>query len=159
MTALDALNEDYRDMILALCDTGAEFLVVGAFAVSFHGHPRATGDIDLWIRPTRENAQRVLAALESFGAPVRALAISLDDLCKPDMVCQLGQPPRRIDLLTSVSGVGFDDAWTHRVALEWRGREVAFLGRDQLIANKRASGRPKDLEDLRRLERQPPRGG
>lgn len=151
MTSLDALNEDFRDMILALCDAGAEFLVVGAYAVSFHGHPRATGDIDLWVRPTQANAQRVFAALQSFGAPVRSLGISPDDLCRPEMVCQFGQPPRRIDLLTSISGVDFDHAWMHRVVQPWRGRDVAFLGLDQLLANKRASGRAKDLEDVRRL--------
>lgn len=153
MTTLDALNEDFRDVVLALCDARAEFLVVGAYAVSFHGHPRATGDLDLWIRPTPENAQRVFAALQSFGAPVGSLGITPEDLSRPDMVCQFGQPPRRIDLLTSISGVEFDVAWTHRVVRTWRGREVAFLGREQLLANKRSTGRAKDLEDARRLER------
>lgn len=156
MTSLDGLNDDYRDMVLALCDSGAEFLIVGAYAVSFHGHPRATGDIDLLVRPTAENAQRVLAALTAFGAPIRALGITLDDLQRPSMVCQLGQPPRRIDLLTSISGVDFDMAWDSRATTTWRGRTVAFLGRDTLVANKRASGRPKDLDDVRRLD--PPSG-
>lgn len=152
MTTLDGLNDDYRDMVLALCDAGAEFLIVGAYAVSFHGYPRATGDIDLWVRPTPANAQRVHAALAMFGAPLAGLGITIDDLHRPDMVCQLGQPPRRIDILTSISGVEFEDAWRSRERSSWRGRDVAFLGRDALIANKRASGRGKDLEDLRRLQ-------
>jgi hypothetical protein len=152
VTALDGLNDDFRDMVSALCDAGAEFLIVGAYAVSFHGHPRATGDLDLLVRPTPENARRVHAAMVSFGVPVVALGITVADLQRPDVVCQVGQPPRRIDLLTSISGVDFDTAWKSRTNTTWRGRTVAFLGRDALIANKKASGRAKDLEDVRRLE-------
>ena len=92
------------------------------------------------------------AALAAFGAPLAGLGITVDDLHRPDMVCQLGQPPRRIDILTSISGVEFEDAWRSRERSSWLDREVAFLGRDALIANKRASGRAQDLEDLRRLQ-------
>jgi hypothetical protein len=153
VTALDGLNDDFRDMVLALCDAGVEFLVVGAFAVSFHGHPRATGDIDLFVRPTPENAARVLAALRAFGAPADALGISAADLSRPDVVCQFGQPPRRIDILTSISGVEFAAAWATRETTTWQGRTIAFLSRALLIANKRATARPRDLDDVRHLER------
>jgi hypothetical protein len=151
VTTLDGMNADYRDVISALCDAGAEFMIVGAYAVAFHGHPRATGDIDLWVRPTSENARRVHAALLAFGAPLTALGITIVDLEKPEMVCQLGQPPRRVDVLTSISGVVFESAWRSRETIRWCGHDVAFLGRDAL-ANKRAAGRTKDLDDVRRLE-------
>ena len=158
MTSLDAMNGDFRDMVLALCAAKADFLIVGAYAVAYHGHPRATGDFDILTRPGTENSARVWQALLAFGAPVAALGIRLEDLRNPDIVCQIGQPPRRIDLLTSISGVDFDTAWRSRVEVSWRGYSVAFLGRDALLANKRASGRPKDLEDVRHLERRnPPR--
>lgn len=153
MTSLDALNADFRDMVQSLVDANAEFLVVGAYAVSFHGHARTTGDMDLWIRPTPENAARVWRALVQFGAPVAALGIGETDLHTPDMVVQLGTPPRRIDLLTGISGVTFDEAWATRVEVEWNGRRVPFLGLDALLRNKRASGRAKDLLDVEELER------
>ena len=103
----------------------AEFLIVGAYAVSFRGHARTTGDIDLLVRPTPENARRVWTALLRFGAPVAEQGVKEADLATRDMVIQLGVPPRRIDSLTSISGVEFAPAWSARVEVEWRGHRVA----------------------------------
>ena len=93
MNGIDGLNPDFRDMVTALCDAGAEFLVVGAFAVSFHGHPRTTGDMDVWVRPSAANASRVIAALQDFGAPIAALGIVVEDFERPDVVVQIGVAP------------------------------------------------------------------
>jgi predicted nucleotidyltransferase len=153
MKGLDGLNPDFRDILIALADADAEFLVVGAYAVSFHGHARTTGDIDLFVRPDPQNAQKVWQALVDFGAPVAAIGVKVEDFAKPDMVIQIGVPPRRIDLLTGVSGVSFDDAWSSRVDLEWQGRRVAVLGLEQLLRNKRATGRTRDLLDVEALEK------
>lgn len=155
MSDENALNEDFRDMLAALAEAQVEFIVVGAHAMAVHGVPRATGDIDLFVRPTNANAERVLRALHSFGAPVASHAVAADDFAKEDVVYQIGLPPRRIDLLTSISGVSFDEAWASRVALEIDGREIAFLGKTALLRNKHASGRDKDLVDARLLEGAP----
>ncbi len=144
------LNNDFRDMLSALNDAGAEFLVIGAYALAAHGYPRATGDIDLWVRPTPENAERVWEALRAFRAPMSQ--VTKADFTEPDVVFQVGVAPRRIDLLTSISGVGFEDAWARRHTIEVDGLRLYALGREDLIVNKRASGRPKDLADLAWLE-------
>lgn len=146
------MNEDFQDLLAALLEAGARFLVVGAHAMAVHGVPRATGDLAVWVDTGSGNAVRVWSALRRFGAPVEQLGVSAEDLRTPDMVVQLGLPPRRIDILTDVSGLGFDEAWTGRAVHTIDGREVPFLGRDDLIRNKRASGRAKDLADLDILE-------
>lgn len=146
------LNEDFVDMLRALVESGAEFLVVGAHAMAVHGVPRATGDLDILVRPSRENATRTLAALRAFGAPVDAHGIGEDDLAAPGTVYQIGLPPRRIDILTGISGVTFDEAWRGRVTLRLPELEVPVLGRAALARNKRAAGRDKDLADLKLLE-------
>lgn len=143
------MNRDFAEMLSALSGAGAEFLVVGAHALAAHGTPRATGDLDIWVNSTPENAARVLAALEAFGAPLADLTV--DDLTKPDTVFQIGVVPSRVDILSGVSGVRFADAWPRRVVLVIEGIEVPVLGRADLIANKRASGRPKDLLDIELL--------
>jgi len=148
------VNEDFRDLLIELLDGGARFLVVGAHAMAVHGVPRATGDMDLWISPEPANAEQVWAALRRFGAPMEQLGVSLDDLETPGMVVQIGIPPRRIDLLTDVSGLDFEDAWRNRTMHSIGPREVPFLGREDLIRNKRASGRTKDIADLEILERE-----
>src|SRR4051794_38964480 len=106
------LNPDFQDILSAFCDERVEFMVVGAYALAFHGFPRATGDIDLWIRRSDENARRVWRALIRFGAPLFDLTI--DNLKTPDLALQIGLAPRRIDILTSIDGVEFDEAWPHR---------------------------------------------
>ncbi|MGD9889780.1 MAG: hypothetical protein AB7R89_14500 [Dehalococcoidia bacterium] len=147
------LNPDYRDILSALSEEGVEFLIVGAFALAAHGLPRATGDIDIWVRNSDENATRVWQALVRFGAPLRGLAPS--DLAAPDIVFQIGVAPRRIDILTSVDGVVFDEAWPYRLTVSLEGVAIPVIGRAHLIQNKRAAGRPKDLADLDWLQNAP----
>ena len=146
------MNPDYRDMLSALCEEKAEFLLVGAYALAVHGHPRATGDMDLWIRISDENARRVWNALKRFRAPLSQL--SVDDLKTPDLVFQFGIAPRRIDLVTSIDGVKFEDAWPERETINVDGYNIAVIGRLHLVQNKRATGRPQDLADVARLEGQ-----
>jgi len=148
---LDSLNDDFRDLLLALTEHEVEFLIVGAYALSFHGAPRASGDIDVFVRPSADNAARIWRALVDFGAPVASVGVVQADFEKPDLVYQIGLPPRRIDLLTSISGVSFDEAWSSRVPAEVGGRVVHFIGREMFLRNKQAAGRPKDLADAARL--------
>ena len=145
------MNPDFRDLLRALSDAGARFLVVGAYAVSFHSEPRATGDLDLWVDPTRDNAARVYRALASFGAPLTELSES--DLSTPDVVFQIGIAPRRIDIMTSITGVDFEDAWPARTDATYGGVSFPIIGIDALMRNKQALGRPKDLVDLDLLRR------
>lgn len=150
------MTDDWTDIIFALLDAEARFLVVGAHAMAVHGVPRATQDLDIWVQPTRENASRVWRALAAFGAPLDDLDISEDDFVAPGAVVQIGLPPRRVDLLTEISGVAdFDDAWEGRVEHELLGRSVPFVGRSTLIANKRAAARLKDLADIEALGESP----
>lgn len=144
------LQQDLREFVALLNSHEAEFLVVGGHAVAFHGHPRFTGDIDFLIRPSAENATRVMNVLRAFG--FGELTLSVDDFVKPGNVVQLGRPPNRIDLLTSISGVEFEDAWSSRVQATLDGLPVCFLGWQSLIENKQASGRPKDLADVAKLK-------
>jgi hypothetical protein len=143
--------EDFRDILTACTESGVRFLVVGAHALAAHGVPRVTGDLDLWVDPTAENAARVWAALARFGAPLESLGVRQTDLVAADRVIQLGLPPYRIDILTGLTGIRFDHAWPDRLAGTLFGVPVSFLGREAFILNKRASGRPKDLADLRAL--------
>ena len=143
------MNRDFAEMLSRLIAAGAEFLIVGAYAVAAHGIPRATGDLDLWVRPTPENAQRVWKALVEFGAPLHDL--SLEDLSIPGTVFQIGLPPSRIDLLTELTGMTFDIAWQRRANLEIEGIALPLISREDLIRNKSAVGRPQDLADVQRL--------
>jgi len=146
------MNRDFVEMLSALSAADVEFIIVGAHALAAHGVARATGDIDIWVRASEDNAKRVMTALGAFGAPLFDLTI--DDLLRTDTVFQIGIPPGRIDLLTGISGVSFDDAWKNRVTLALPGVEspTAVLGRADFIANKRATGRAKDLLDIQLLE-------
>src|SRR4051812_21653797 len=138
-------------MLSALNNAGAEYLVVGAHALATYGPPRATGDFDIWVRPAKENAERVWLALEQFGAPRRKL--TLMDLYTPNNVYQIGVEPNRIDFLTSITGVEFDEAWKRRNVIQINGISVSVIGRDDLLTNKRATGRPKDSVDATSLEK------
>lgn len=144
------MNPDFRDMLSALSDENVEFMLVGAYALAAHGLPRATGDLDIWIRRSDENAQRVWRALERFKAPRSHLAV--DDLKTPDLVFQIGVAPRRIDILTSIDGVEFDDAWPRRQMIEAAGQTLPVIGKADLLVNKKATGRPRDLADAAWLE-------
>ena len=147
------LNEDFRDMLESLLQAGAEFVIVGAHALAFHGLPRATGDIDIFVRPSTENAARVVRALHAFGAPLAAHGVTESDFATEGTVYQLGLPPRRIDLLTAIDGVSFDEAWADRVVSSRDGLDLSFLSREALLQNKRAAARPKDLADVAALEK------
>lgn len=152
MTDTPRLFEDSRDLLDALDDARVRYLIVGAHALAAHGLPRATADLDVWVEPTADNAVRVLSALVAFGARVAHHGIDEADLARPGTVYQLGLPPRRIDLLTSISSVDFPEAWNKRFEAPVEGRLLPVIGREALIANKRASGRPKDLLDIDALE-------
>ena len=146
------MNEDFRDILAEFLSARARFLVVGAHAVAVHGIPRATGDLDLWIDPDGDNAARVWTALVRFGAPVEALGITMRDLATPGTVVQIGLPPRRIDVMTDATGLVFGEAWARRVTHEVARLPIPFIGRAELLRNKRATGRPKDLADVHALE-------
>jgi len=144
------LNPDFRDILSAFLEEGVEFLLVGAYALAVHGIPRATGDIDLWVRPSDKNAEKVLRALAAFGAPMSE--IRSDDLRLPDTVLQIGVAPRRIDILTTLDAVEFEDAWPNRTEVEVEGISIPVIGRRDLIRNKKAVGRAQDLADVARME-------
>ncbi|MBA3584692.1 MAG: hypothetical protein H0W36_09240 [Gemmatimonadetes bacterium] len=151
------MTDDWTDVLGALAESGARFLVVGAHALAVHGVPRGTQDLDVWVDPSMDNAERVWRGLAAFGAPLQELGIHPEDLRRSGTVIQLGLPPNRIDLLTGISGVpDFDTAWAERVEHAFGGRRVPFIGRATLIDNKRASGRRKDLVDLEALGDLPP---
>jgi hypothetical protein len=145
------MNRDFAEMLDALSAAHADFLVVGAHALAAHGRPRATGDLDIWVRPSRENAERVWRALTVFGAPLGEL--TLDDLAAADVVFQIGIVPSRIDILTALTGLDFEEAWVRRELFEVDGRVLPFLSREDLIRNKSALGRPRDLADVDDLQR------
>lgn len=145
------MNEDFRDMLAALVAHQCRFLVVGAHAMAVHGVPRATGDIDIWIESDPENARRAWRALIEFGAPVDSLQVKEADLTTPNSVIQIGLPPRRVDLLTSLTGLEFETAWRDRVEQRIGDLLIPFLGRDALLTNKRACDRTKDRADLEAL--------
>jgi hypothetical protein len=143
------VNQDFIALLRELSAAEARFLVVGAYAVAHHARPRATGDLDLWVDPSGENAARVYSALRAFGAPLADL--TEDDLSRQDVVYQIGLPPRRIDILTSLTALSFSEAWDSSVPGLLGPEPCHFLGRDSLIRNKRALGRPRDLADLEAL--------
>ena len=144
------LNEDYKDMLQALVDEKVSFLLVGAYALAAHGYPRATMDIDIWVRPSPDNADAVLRAIRRFGAPLHNLTKA--DLEKEDTVFQIGVAPRRIDIITAASGLSYEEASSHAIAVEIEGITVRIPSVNDLIRNKRASGRTKDIADAEALE-------
>jgi hypothetical protein len=143
------MNPDFLDLLRAFGDAEVRFLVVGAYALAHHGRPRATGDLDVWVDATPVNAARVVRALTAFGAPARD--ITADDFAAPGAVLQIGVSPARIDVLTELTGLTFDEAWPERDAGRFGDLTVDFLGRSAFIRNKRAVGRAKDLADIEGL--------
>lgn len=143
------LNPDYRDILSAFNAERVEYLLVGAYALAAHGAPRATRDIDLWIRPTPENARRVWQALARFGAPLERIHEA--DLTTPGMVVQIGNEPRRIDLITEIDGVTFEEAWRAHIEVVVDGLGIPVISRDDYLKNKRATGRLKDQADIEAL--------
>jgi hypothetical protein len=140
------MNPDFVDLLRAFIAADVRFLIVGAYALALHGRPRATGDLDVWIEATPENAARVMRALDSFGAPLAD--ISADDFSRCGVTYQIGVPPGRIDILTELTGLTFAEAWPDRMRRPFGDLEVDFIGRAAFIRNKRAIGRPKDLGDI-----------
>jgi hypothetical protein len=143
------MNPDFVDLLRAFAGAEVRFLVVGAYALALYDRPRAAPDLDLWVEPSAANARRVMQALRAFGAPLDE--VSEADFARPGIVLELGLPPRRIDLMTELSGLGFDEAWSDRVRARMGPCEVDFIGKSSLIKNKRAAGRGKDLLDLESL--------
>jgi len=144
------LNEDYKDMLRALSDEKVKFLLVGAYAMAAHGYVRATVDMDIWVMASPENAQAVLRALGRFGAPL--FDLTAQDLQKEGTVFQIGVAPRRVDILTAASGLRFEEAFARSISTDIEGMEVRIPAREDLIRNKRACGRTKDLADAESLE-------
>ncbi len=144
------LNEDYKDMLHALSDEKVKFLLVGAYALAAHGYPRATMDIDIWVMPSPQNADAVLRALLRFGAPLHNLP--KEDLQKGGTIFQIGVAPRRIDIITAASGLQFEEAYRRSLSVNIEGIEVHIPSIEDLILNKRASGRTRDLADAEALE-------
>ena len=144
------LNEDYRDILHALSDEKVKFLLVGAYALAAHGYPRATMDIDIWVMPSLQNAEAVLRALRRFGASLHNL--TKEDLQKDGTIFQIGVAPRRIDFITSASGLQFKETYGRSLSVNIEGIEVHIPSIDDLIRNKRAIGRTKDLADAEALE-------
>jgi len=145
-------NEDYRDMLCALNAEGVEYILVGAYALAAHGFPRATLDMDVWVRPSTDNATRICAALRRFGAPLADLSEA--DFAKEDVVVQIGVAPRRVDIVTSISGLTFEAARRNALVREVEGLSVPILALPDMIQNKLAAGRPKDLADAELLKKQ-----
>jgi hypothetical protein len=143
------MNQDFVDLLRAFTAADVRFLVVGAYALAVHGRPRATGDLAVWVDATPDNARRIVEALGAFGAPLAE--ISEADFARPGVVYQIGVPPRRIDILTELTGVTFAEAWLERIRRPFGEVEVDFIGKATFIRNKRATGRPKDLGDIEGL--------
>jgi hypothetical protein len=144
------LNPDFRDILSTFIGEGVEFLVVGGYALAAHRLPRATKDLDLWVRPSPDNAVRVLRALDRFGAPRHGLTAA--DLEADGTIYQVGVPPNRVDVITTVDGVEFAAAWHERAEIDVDGIHIPVIGRGHLIVNKRTVGRPQDLVDADLLE-------
>lgn len=146
------LPDDFRDLLLALADAGADFVILGGHAVAFHGHPRATKDLDVLVRAERANAERVYRALAAFGAPLSQFEVGEADFATYDGVLQMGVPPLRIDILNRADGITFDEAIADGASFELDGRPIPVIGRAALLKNKRAAGREQDIADLKALE-------
>lgn len=146
-----SLKGDFLEFLDVLHEADVAFMIVGAHALAIHDVPRATGDIDIWVRPSEENAAKVIHALKLFGAPIQAHGVTEEYFSKPGRVYQIGLPPIRIDILTSISGIEFDEAWPNRIVMEIEDRQLKFISKADIITNKRASGRDKDLLDVKRL--------
>jgi predicted nucleotidyltransferase len=150
------LNKDYREMLQCLLEEKVRFLLIGAYALAVHGFPRATKDIDFFVWATPENAANLVRALARFGAPLDE--ISESDFSAPGVVFQIGNNPRRIDILTKISGVEFERAYANRKNIFLEGLEIPVISVPDLIANKRATGRTQDLADVEKLESASKRG-
>ncbi len=144
------LSKDFKEFIELLNVHSVRYLVVGGYAVAFHGHPRYTKDLDVWIELSPENADKVIKALEEFG--FGSLGLKAEDFLEEDQVVQLGHPPNRIDILTALKKIKFEDCYKERIEIELQGVKLNFIDIENLKQNKRATGRPQDLADAENLE-------
>lgn len=144
------VNQDFKDLFATFNAKKVDYLVVGAHALAVHGHVRATKDLDVWVRPTLGNGEKICEALSEFGAPVSQLKPG--DFATDRLIFQVGVAPVRIDIITAVDGVDFEECWTRRVSSHYGDQPVSVLSREDLIRNKRASGRLQDLADIEKLE-------
>ena len=143
-------SQDFHQFVESLTEAKVDYLIVGGYAVGIHGHPRFTGDMDIWINQNQENAKRVIEAINYFG--FSSLGITVDDLLVPKNVIQMGNPPLRIDILTEIDGVGFEDCFPNKKIVTIAGLQFNFISYQDLIKNKLASGRAKDLDDVSNLK-------
>ena len=144
------LNQDYKEMLSTLLEEDVKFLLVGAYALAAHGYPRATGDIDIFVQPDRTNAEKVYKALVKFGAPLQS--ITVQDFSTSGTIFQIGVAPRRIDIINSIDGVAFEEAYKDRVIVEIESLAIPVLSKDDMIKNKNATGRAKDKVDADTLK-------
>ena len=149
------LPDDFKDVLVELYDAEADFVVIGGYAVAYHGYPRATKDIDILVRAEPRNAERVYRALAAFGAPLATFEVTAADFATYDGVLQIGLPPVRVDLLNRAAGIDFDEAIADAGSFELEGRSIPVIGLRALLKNKRAAGRPQDLTDVAALETVP----
>lgn len=143
------LHQDFRELLKLLNENNVDYLVVGAFALGFFGAPRSTGDIDIWIRVSEDNAKRMEKTLNDFG--LISLGYKATDFLDKDSIIQLGVPPVRVDIIMSISGVEFDEAFQNKNVVESKGTKINYISKEDFIKNKRASGRLKDLADIESL--------
>ncbi len=153
---MSILTRDFVEFIECCVARDVRFLIVGGYALAAHGHPRATKDLDVWVMTEPGNAERLVQALADFG--MDSVGLEPADFLEPDVIVQLGYPPVRIDLITSATGVAFDECWDHRMTVQVGSVEAGFISEDDLIANKKASARPQDLVDVQILEERRRRG-
>ena len=145
------LNEDYKEMLQLLLEEQVDFIIVGAYALGAHGYPRATGDIDIWVKPNNTNSRKLYKALARFGAPLEQ--IEIDDFSMEGIIFQIGVIPRRIDIITKIDGVTYEEANEDKIAVEVEGLMLPVISLDKLIKNKMATGREKDELDIKTLEK------
>lgn len=145
------MNEDYKEMLQSLLDQKVEFIIVGAYALAAHGFPRATGDMDVWIKPNEKNSKKVYKVLARFGAPINE--IREDEFSQPGLIFQIGVVPRRIDIITKIDAVEFDEADSDKIFVDIDDLKIPVLSIDKLIKNKMATGREKDLLDAKLLKK------
>jgi len=143
------IHDEFQELLSLLVGEGAEFAVVGGYAVAFHGFVRATRDLDLFFRPTEENALRVIRALIAFDLPLDES--SVDEFLEPGAIIRIGSPPVQVELINAISGVDFQEVWSKRTSAKYGDVSIPIIGREDLIKNKQASGRPRDRMDLDEL--------
>lgn len=145
------LDKDFEEFVLLLNDHNVDYMVVGGYALAFHGKPRHTGDLDIWIDVSEQNAQKLVIVLNKFG--MASLGLKTDDFLKIGGITQIGYPPLRIDILNEIDGVTFKEAFRNKLIIDIEGLQVSYIGLDDLITNKKVSGRSRDLSDVNELNK------